>query len=725
MPKIMKKVILSISLLLTLKLSLFAQTKPDLASMYSQAKDTDLAGIASPNPAPNPGFSADTQVQILDMLNTTNSEVTPPTTHTPKETYFSVENVPLRTILHLLAKRCGLNYMEPGQDLSVIDEDITLEMRKPEPRTLLDWLMKHKNLELYDADTGIYTIRQYSNAPAFYRFKLTDNFIDRFKGSATSSGGGGSGSSSGSAGLSSSGGGGANAVSASQSFTVENGGKYGDIEGLLTKVAAVSDKNAKMWYYEEKQSILYYGTKEGAECVGRYLEIANQKNPNIRIDVRIYATGNNPQSQLGVDWSAMMSPGLTFGLQPSGNSLNGGTNGGGFSSFNTLQSIADAFKDPMSSLILKNNLQATLNFFVSETKAEAVTEPSAVTANDREVAFNATEQIPYVSGSSSTGNTYGGSGSSGSYDNTAFVNVGATINILPRIQDGNRIKLGTAISISQLEQMVTISSGDSSSPPRQVPQTAGRAYNGEFTINSGDTIVIAGMKTHSISKTMSKVPVLGDIPVIGKLFRNSSDSKNNAYLTIFITATKLDDFSNPRIPEGHVTPQDKYPDNDNNWMTAEPNARILGRSGLIGDKAVINAKREALDLRTQQANLIISRRLSLEGQVDSLNDTLNAKDNALSSLRDQEKMLVKHPNSPDARTMLQQVRSNLAATQADRDAVAAKLDDCKTELAKLAKTEASANAAKERAEDDFSNSLKQEAIPSSDLDTNKTLINNL
>ena len=718
----MKKVILSTLLLLTLKLSLFAQTKPDLASMYSQAKDADLAGISSPSPAPNPGFSADTQVQILDMLSSTNSEVTPPTTAIPKETYFSVENVPLRTILHLLAKRCGLNYMEPSQDLSVIDEDITLEMRKPEPRTLLDWLMKHKNLELYDADTGIYTIRQYSNAPAFYRFKLTDNFIDRFKGSATSSGGGGSSGSSGSAGL---GGGGGNAVSASQSFTVENGGKYGDIEGLLQKVAAVEDKTAKMWYYEEKQTVLYYGNKKGAECVGRYLEIANQKNPNIRIDVRIYATGNNPQSQLGVDWSAMMSPGLTFGLQPSGQNLNGGTNGGGFSSFNTLQSLVDAFKDPMSTLILKNNLQATLNFFVSETKAEAVTEPSAVTANDREVAFNATEQIPYVSGSSSTGSGYGSSGSSGSYDNTAFVNVGATINILPRIQDGNRIKLGTAISISQLEQMVTISSGDSSSPPRQVPQTAGRAYNGEFTINSGDTIVIAGMKTHSISKTINKVPVLGDIPVIGKLFRNSSDSKNNAYLTIFITATKLDEYSNPRIPEGHVTPQDQYPDNDNNWMTAQPNARILGRSGLIGDKAVINAKREALDLRTQQANLIISRRLSLEGQVDALSDTLDAKNTALASLHDQEKMLAKHPNSPEAQTMLQQVRTNLAATQADRDSVATKLADCKAELAKLAKTEVDANAAKERAEDDFSNSLKQEAAPDSDLNTNKTLINNL
>lgn len=372
-------------------------------------------------------FTTDTQVRLLGLFEAqTNRQIVHVGEGTPKEseTYLAIENVPLKNLLHLLARRSGLNYLEPADDVPGLDEQVSLEMREPKPKELLEWLLKHRNLELYDADTGVYTVRQYTNQLSFYRFKLTDNFIDRFKGSAQSQGGS-------TGGYGAYGGAGGNAVSASQSFSVENGGKYGDIEGLLEKVANAGDeKGSKVWYYDEKQAILLYGTRQASERVTKYLEIANIKNPNIRIDVRIYSTASNPQSQLGVDWSKMLSPGLTFGLQPPGSpGGNAGANGtnGTFSTFNSLASLGKAFGDPLGAIVLQNDLRATLNFFVKESRAEAVTEPSTITANDREVAFAATQQIPYVSGSSS----YGGlnSGGANGYDNTSFINVGATIRI--------------------------------------------------------------------------------------------------------------------------------------------------------------------------------------------------------------------------------------------------------------------------------------------------------
>ena len=95
-----------------------------------------------------------------------------------------------------------------------------------------------------------------------------------------------------------------------------------------------------------------------------------------------------------------------------------------------------------------------------------------------------------------------------------------------------------------------------------MPQTSGRAFNGEFTLNSGDTVVIAGLRTSTSSKSRSKVPYLGDIPGLGKLFRNEADTKNVNYLTVFITATVLDDNNNPRIPEGKLKIEDSQPDNE-------------------------------------------------------------------------------------------------------------------------------------------------------------------
>lgn len=656
-------------------------------------------------------FTTDTQIRILSLFEpATNNQLTATSEEKPaSDTYFAVDGVPLKSLLHLLARRSGLNYLEPSDELPEMDEEVTLEMKEPKPRDLLDTLLKHRNLELYDAGTGLWTIRAYTNQLSFFKFKIKDNFMDKFKGSAQSSGGGGGGG-----GNMGGGGGSGNAVSASQTFTVENGGKYGDIEGILQKVADTEGgKNTKIWYFDEKQTVLMYGTKTGAERISRYLEIANQKNPNIRIDVRVYTTGNNPQSRFGVDWSQTLNPGFTFGIQPpgtsssSGSSGSSGTNGSSssFPGYNSLKSIGSAFGNPLSNIILQNNLQATVNFFVTDSKAESVTEPSAITANDREVAFAATEQIPYISGSASTGSSsYGNTGNS--YNNTAFISVGANINILPRIEDGLRMKLGIAISLSQLDQMVTVSAGTGGSAPQQVPQTSGRAYNGELTLNSGDTVVIAGLKTHSLSKTLNKVPYLGDIPGLGKLFRNDDSQKQNSYLTIFITATILDSEGNPGIPEGHIAPRDNYPDNDST-MSADANYNSITHSDILTDKALINSRREALQIRTEQANKIIATRMDAEAKVEKLNDAYKEKDDEITEIKNDGKLEIKAAKNSEIESVRKEVQIRLGKATKEKELIFSQMQAAQQNLAQLSQQESAANQAVEKADTAYTKSLSQ------------------
>lgn len=654
---------------------------------------------ASPQTLP---FTTDTQIRIMGLFEpTTNKDLLPPT-ESKEKPYLMVENVPLRSVLHLLARRSGFNYLEPEED-QALEESISLEMKEPKPHELLDWLLKHRSLELYDAGTGIFTIRKYTNQLSFYKFKLKDNFIDRFKGSAQGTGGGGSSASGGTVGY-----GGGNAVSAnSGAIQVENGGKYGDIEGLLEKVANSGDeKNNKVWYYDEKQFVLLYGTQTAAERITEYLEIANQRNPNIKIEVRIFGTGSNPASKLGFDWSSMMSPGLTFGLVPNGSSLAGGTNGT-LSGLKSLTQVASAFGNPLSTVVLRNDISATLNFFVHEAKAEALAQPSAITANGREVAFAATEQIPYISGSSVAGSYTGASGVG--YDNTAFVNVGTTINILPRIQDGNRLKLGTALSVSQLDEFVTVSSGTQGSGPRQVPKTSGRAFSGEFTVNSGDTVVLAGLRTSTTSKNRNKIPFLGDLPAVGKLFRNESNSKNTAYLTVFITATLLDDNNQPGIPVGKLTRQDSSPDSEST-LSAEANMRHLVSPSEWQDKAVVNARREALEIKTQQANQVISARLQQEEKLRELTGQLENKEQEIKTLEAHQKQQ-RHRIALDGEGSIdpiqQDVEMRLIKAREEQTQMIQFLKDGKTGLDSIQEKEEKAKQAVENAEEDYTKALRE------------------
>jgi len=664
----------------------------------------EMTPAPSQSDKPRLPFTTDTQVRVVGLYEpvATNNSVPTAASENPEAPYLAIEGVPLRSVFRLLARRSGLNYLEPQED-QMPEEEITLQMTEPKPMDLLGYLLKHRGLELYDAGTGLFTIRKYTNQVAFYKFKLKDNFIDRFKGSAQSAPTGGGGYAGGY--------GGGNAVSANAgSITVENGGKYGEIESLLEKVAnAGDDKNNKVWYYEEKQQVLLSGTRQAAERISKYLEIANTRNPNVRLDVRIFATSSNPMSRMGVDWANLLSPGLTFGLMPPGTSVpGGGTNS--FAAMNSLKALGSAFGNPMSSLVLRNDLSATLNFFVNDQKGETVAQPSTITANGREAAFAATQQIPYISGSSVAGGSYNGAAGVG-YDNTSFVNVGTTINILPRIQDGNRLKLGTAISVSQLDQFVTVSSGTQGTPPRQVPQTSGRAFNGEFTLNSGDTVVIAGLRTSTSSKSRSKVPYLGDIPGLGKLFRNEADTKNVNYLTIFITATVLDDNNNPRIPEGKLKIEDSQPD-DESTLSAEANSSFLLRKSEWADKALIHAKKEALELRTEQANQIIAHRLQTENQCQDLTQAAASKAAEVQQLEQEKKRRTSLEREGEIDGIAAfEVETKLSKAKGEQTQLLKQLQETRDCLDKLKVDEESARSAVQRAEDDYTESLKGELAP--------------
>lgn len=675
----------------------FTNTPPTLDQAFEKA--VEMTPVASTNATSEPEpvrFSADTQVRILGLFEPDTNTTVVPVVERQHDPYLIVEDVPLRTLFRLLTRRAGLNYLETKDD-ELLQEQITLEMTEPKPAELLDWLLKHRNLELYDGGTGVYTIRQYTNQLAFYRFKLTDNFIDRFKGSASGAGGG-----SGSIG----GYGGGNSVSANNNtIQVENGGKYPEITQLLNEAVKEPGAENKVWYYDEKQCVLLHGTRTASERLAKYLEVANLKNPNVKIDVRIFATGANPMSKMGVDWSAMLSPGLTFGLVPPGTQLTSGigTNGS-LTGIKNLASLAGAFGHPLSSVVLKNDITATVNFFVNDSKAESVAQPSAITANAREVAFAATEQIPYVAGSSVAGT---GAGSYGvGYDNTAFVNVGTTINILPRIQDGNRLKLGTAISVSQLDELITISSGTQGSPPRQVPKTSGRAFSGEFTVNSGDTVVIAGLKTSTMSKSRSKVPWLGDIPGLGKLFRNESNQKNSAYLTIFITATILDENNQPGIPEGKLVRADFQP-SDESTLSAEPNSAFWLRKTEYSDKALVNARKETLERKIAEANQLMASRLSQQEHVEDIQVKLERKETEIKELETRNRGVHVLPAEEGAIEGLKdETLTRLVRARSERDQLAGELSISQDSLGQLQVSEAQATEAVQQAEEEYNRALK-------------------
>ena len=116
-----------------------------------------------------------------------------------------------------------------------------------------------------------------------------------------------------------------------------------------------------------------------------------------------------------------------------------------------------------------------------------------------------------------------------------YEDAGTELLVTPRISAGEHMTLDYEIQLSRFEA----SDGtDAGVPP---PRTENTIRADSVTIPAGMTIVVGGLKTENSSRTIAKVPLLGDIPVLGELFKRRSNSDDASTLYVFLTPTILRD----------------------------------------------------------------------------------------------------------------------------------------------------------------------------------------
>ena len=160
----------------------------------------------------------------------------------------------------------------------------------------------------------------------------------------------------------------------------------------------------------------------------------------------------------------------------------------------------------------------------AETKGwvKILAEPKLLAINGEKGSFNVGNEIPIPSGLGQYGNI--------SY---SFKNTGVILNFTPTIMEkSNRIILKLSPEISEIDPSYTTASG--------VPGFKTRKVDITVELADGETLVIAGLLSHNTANSRSKVPWLGDIPVLGGLFGSTNQTKNDTELVIFITPRIVD-----------------------------------------------------------------------------------------------------------------------------------------------------------------------------------------
>ncbi|GBF23322.1 pilus assembly protein CpaC [Candidatus Gastranaerophilus sp. (ex Termes propinquus)] len=181
-------------------------------------------------------------------------------------------------------------------------------------------------------------------------------------------------------------------------------------------------------------------------------------------------------------------------------------------------------KDGINYLFTTNNGKLGAQFGATDKKGniKILAEPKLLAADGERASFNVGNEIPFPTGINDRGMV--------AYD---FKNTGVLLNFTPKIMEqSGRIRLKLSPEISEVDKslgMVT-STGQLSVPGFRV-----RKADTTVELNDGDTLVIAGLINANSTRNKTQTPFLGDIPILGALFRSSEDTKNDDEVIIFIT----------------------------------------------------------------------------------------------------------------------------------------------------------------------------------------------
>jgi general secretion pathway protein D len=176
---------------------------------------------------------------------------------------------------------------------------------------------------------------------------------------------------------------------------------------------------------------------------------------------------------------------------------------------------------------LGNNLYlgAIINAVSQDNQSNLLSTPSVVTLDNQEAKILVGQEIPVTTGEALSGN----------FDNAFRTvqrqNVGIQLEVKPQIGEGGAIKLFLRQEVSSIAGAVTNNSSDLILNKREIQTT--------MTVDDGQIMAIGGLLDDNERRTLEKVPVLGDIPLFGELFRSRSRSRGKTNLMVFIRPTIL------------------------------------------------------------------------------------------------------------------------------------------------------------------------------------------
>ncbi|MCW8198475.1 type II secretion system protein GspD [Verminephrobacter aporrectodeae subsp. tuberculatae] len=265
------------------------------------------------------------------------------------------------------------------------------------------------------------------------------------------------------------------------------------------------------------------------------------RRAQVLVESLIVEVSTNKLAQFGIQWQSLLGQkGSTIGLI--------GTNSGqaGSNILTLTAAAASGSKTALGSALstLGNGMNLALapringqyylgalaNFLQNSGDANVLSTPTLMTLDNEEAKIVIGSNVPFITGSYAN-NT--GSSSVNPFNTIERKDVGLMLRVRPQISENGTVKMAIYQEVSKIDRDTTKDANG--------PTTSKRSIESNVVVDDGNIIVIGGLLEDSYAQAEDKVPFMGDLPVVGSLFRSEYRSRKKINLMVFLRPTVVRD----------------------------------------------------------------------------------------------------------------------------------------------------------------------------------------
>lgn len=298
----------------------------------------------------------------------------------------------------------------------------------------------------------------------------------------------------------------------------------------------------KVLYGNEQNSIVVIDYPDNIERVKEYLNMIDVPPRQVMIEARVVEVKLQKEHALGVNWQLLadrkhiplgqFDVGSSSGL---GQFADGLKQGISYKNTNYPPITGTTSESPFTFGIFDENINVIVQTLANSLDTNVLSAPRVATVNNREAVIKVIQSLPWAEPDIQVA---GQSGSITASWKIHFEEVGIILKVTPIINDDGDITmlLNPEISDKTSDYSLTITQG-TTTIPYTIPVIDKRTASTKVVVKNGQTLIIGGLIKEKITKGETKVPLLGDMPFLGYLFKSKKDTVDKTELLIFISPT--------------------------------------------------------------------------------------------------------------------------------------------------------------------------------------------